>query len=88
MRALSLASAVGGILLVLGGEASAQIVPHTSDKASAAYSPAAVVQTGSRRWSETVGCLFCWSFPGSARLPIGEFGAHPDPAFGRDGAPR
>lgn len=58
MRAHAAAIAAAGIVagLMLPAPATAQIVPHTSDKASAAYSPSAAVQTGSRRQAF---CFWC-----------------------------
>ncbi|MEA1831687.1 hypothetical protein U8607_06275 [Methylobacterium durans] len=52
----------GAALAILGaGPAPAQIVPETSGKTSAANSPAAVVQTGSRK---RLSCFVCAAEPG------------------------
>lgn len=53
---VAVVAAVGVLLNGSPRGAIAQIVPYTSDKASAAYSPAAVVQTGSR--NDRV-CFWC-----------------------------
>ncbi|GJE31614.1 hypothetical protein [Methylobacterium oxalidis] len=54
---------LGPVLVALGGPAAAQIVPETSGMASAANSPAAVVQTGSRK---RAACFFCAAGPREA----------------------
>jgi hypothetical protein len=58
MRAYAAAIAASGIAagLMQPAPATAQIAPHSSDKASAAYSPSAMVQTGSRRHAF---CFWC-----------------------------
>lgn len=62
------------------GTASAQIVPETSGKTSAANSPAAAVQTGFRRRLNCVGCSPAPSDRGESRTRSSR-----DP-FGREDA--
>lgn len=56
MSVLIRALLAGAVVTASFGTASAQIVPETSGKTSAANSPAATVQTGFRRRLDCVGC--------------------------------
>ncbi|WP_375456673.1 hypothetical protein [uncultured Methylobacterium sp.] len=53
---MSIAVVSGALMASSMGVVSAQIVPETSGQTSAANSPAAVVQTGSRRRLSCKGC--------------------------------
>lgn len=67
MSVLIRALLAGAVSTASVGAASAQIVPETSGKTSAANSPAAAVQTGFRRRLDCAGCAEVFPDRGGAR---------------------
>lgn len=69
VRTLARSAAALAFGLLATGTASAQIVPETSGQPSAANSPAAVVQTGSRQRPT---CMVCGRSPAGSGTPLVE----------------